>query len=238
MQSNDPEDVPEGLTPAAQEARRRFLDQVRRDLEARKQIALTVLVWGPNPNSDTKIAAKRKEIRARLIADGHNAMFSEEILTSADAGLTEKTKELVQASRCHFIISLLEGAAGASAEFHDFCGEPQVSYKFLVMVPKAYAEGYSAKGAIASLAREHPGNVFWYNDDDIEGCRVLTEAVRRVEYLREIAFQRTYRENWSVPSAPSLHHRMIWSSTGLRPRRSGNTRRSGRILKGASCFGW
>ncbi|HKM54637.1 MAG TPA: hypothetical protein VJY33_14595 [Isosphaeraceae bacterium] len=199
MRGRRVEDLPEGLTPAAKKARKKFLDQVHRDLEALKQIALTVLVWGQNPEAKTKIAEKRKGIRARLIAEGHNPMLSEEISASINADLTEKTKELVQASRCNFIIDLVEGAPGASAEFHDFYGEPQISHKFLVMVPKAYKEGYSAKGAIASLQREHPGNVFWYDDDDLDKCRVMTEAVQRVEYLREIAFQRTYRDKWRVP---------------------------------------
>jgi hypothetical protein len=198
MRGRTAEDLPEGLTPAAKEARKRFLDEVRRDIEARKQIALTVLVWGQNPDAETKVAEKRKEIRTALIAEGHNAMFSEEISAIFNADLTQKTKELVQASRCNFIIDLVEGAPGALAEFHDFCGEPQISHKILVMVPTAYKKGYSAKGAIASLHQEHPGNVYWYDNDDLDKCRVLTEAVKRVENLREIAFQRTYRDKWRV----------------------------------------
>ena len=145
--------IPPGLTPAAQNERKRFEKEYRKFLKQRKKIALSILVWGQSPKRDSKAAAKRKAIRDKLIKRGHNAMFSEEISGSPrkKPHLSEVVKEFAQAAVADLVIILPEDSAGALAEAHDFCGNPKLASKTLVLVPVAYAQGYSAQGAIADL---------------------------------------------------------------------------------------
>jgi hypothetical protein len=178
--------LPIGQTEAARREREQF--EVRRRafvLETRK-IALSILVWGPNPNSQIAplVAKKRTEIRDKLLELGHNAMFSEEIsVLPEESYLSEKDRELAQARAAHLIVILVEGAPGAQAEAHDFCDDPELRPKIYVMFPLKYKEGYSARGAIRDLDEGY-GGVFWYEERDLEQCNVLTRAIRRAEVRR------------------------------------------------------
>ncbi len=180
--------MPKGLTGAAQKARAEFM--VRYDELVKlpsEQIALNVLVWGPGDTSSSPVKKKRAEIRTALIDQGHNAMFSEELtsLSVAGRGLSEKAKEFAQAEAADLIIILVEGSPGASGEMHDFSNHPKLAPKVLLMIPKSYRSGYSAKGAVRDLSDAH-GGVYWYGSGELSKCTVLTKALTRAEGIRRL----------------------------------------------------
>lgn len=176
--------LPSGLDTPAQRARERFETAYKAFLAKSQEISLSILVWGPNPQSDSPVAKKRVEIRDVLENLGHNAMFSEDISIQT-GNVSEKTKEFAQAQASQLIIILVEGAPGALAETHDFCNHPDIAPNVYVMVPKKYEEGYSAKGAIKDLSDGY-GGVYWYEDEDLQTCNVCKHAVKRAEARRRM----------------------------------------------------
>jgi hypothetical protein len=176
-----------GLTEAAKRKRAVFQEKYKAFMKNSRQTALTILVWGPNPQSDSPVANKRKEIVKELLKLGHHAAFSEEI-NGAEDGLSEKSKEFAQAHGADLIIILVEDAPGALAEAHDFCNVPKLAPNIYVMIPQKYKGGYSAQGAIKDLSDGY-GGVYWYEDNELKICNILERAVRRAEARRQILFR-------------------------------------------------
>jgi hypothetical protein len=179
--------LPNGLTEHAKRERKRFEDAYEVLIEEVKKVSLTILVWGPNPESGSEVGQKRKKIRAELIRLGHNALFSEELDIHV-GGISEKSKEFAQARAAHLIIVLVEEAPGALAETHDFCNDPNIAPNVFVMMPSKYRQGYSARGAIKDLQDAY-GGVYWYKDGEIGRCTVLRRAVKRAEARRNILYR-------------------------------------------------
>lgn len=177
--------LPDGRDDAARRELERFLARYQRIRNEARGISLSVLVWGPGPTSASPVAQKRKEIRNKLIDLGHNAMFSED-LPDFPGHLSAKANEFAQARAAHLILILIEDAPGALAETHDFCGDPRIARKVLVMAPKKYRDGYSGQGALSDLSEG--GGVHWYDEQELNRCDVQTHAVSRVEAMRNILF--------------------------------------------------
>src|SRR5437016_1229560 len=89
-------DLPPALTDAARQEAARFNERHERLLAPMRTVALSVLVWGKNPNAQTRMSKKRREIREALERRGHNAMFSEGIGCD-DTFVSLQTDELAQA---------------------------------------------------------------------------------------------------------------------------------------------
>ena len=176
--------LPNPLTPEAKREQERFLAAYNANLERAKCIALSILIWGPDPTHDSPVSRKRSEIRDRLIKWGHNAMFSEDIESNL-IDLSEKSKEHAQALAAHLILILIEDSPGALAEAHDFCNDPEIAQKVFVLAPRRYKAGYSGKGALKDLNDAH-GGVYWYTDNDLSVCQVCKAAVARAEALRQL----------------------------------------------------
>lgn len=176
-----------GLTEEARRARKRFMCGYRRMMREAKRVSLTVLVWGPSPDSKSPIAKKRVEIRDKLIELGHNAMFSEEV-DGGESELSAKSKEFAQAKAADLIIILPEDAPGAIGEAHDFCEYPDIAPKVFVLVPKKYRQGYSGRGLFRDLEKGY-GAVCWYGEGDMRSCEVLRRAVARVEARRQMIYR-------------------------------------------------
>jgi hypothetical protein len=177
-------------TPEAEKEYVEFMKRYKAHAEAANRVALTILVWGPSPDRTCPAARKRKKIKEALKEKGHNALFSEDIkLKSVDLlDMSQKSKEHAQAKAADLIIVLVEDSKGALAEFHDFCGDPQIAPKMFVLVPRRFRKGYSASGALRDLADAH-GGVFWYGDDDLKRCKVCAKAIQRAQALRLIRAQ-------------------------------------------------
>lgn len=179
-------ELPVGQTKAARRERKAFLKRYQHLLdESRRQVALTILIWGPNPQADSPVARKRVQIRDRLTELNHNALFSED-LPRTGASLT--TEEFAQAQSADLIVVLVEDSLGALGEAHDFGNHPDLSHKMFVLAPSTWRAGYSAQGALKDLEDGY-GGVHWYVDDDIRECRVLGRAVARAEARRQIRFR-------------------------------------------------
>ena len=179
--------IPPTLPPARTPDAERMLNVFRARFEARldkiRKIPLDILIWGPGIGSTSPVRQKRIQIRDELLKLGHNAMFSEE-LEDIGGNTPTKLQELAQAQLAHIIIDLLEDAPGALAEAHDFANRPDTSWKFFVLIPKQYEDGYSAKGAIQILGQLFTC-VHWYAEGDIERCNVLTQVLKRVELVQQ-----------------------------------------------------
>ena len=184
--SNDPI-LPEPTTKAAKQARKNFERQLKKQQEKERQIAFSILVWGRSPDKKDPIANKRKDIGEQLLEDGHNAMFSEELTSLGDErGLSEKSKEFAQANAADLVIILIEDSPGALAEACDFCNHIGLASKIYVMAPDSYKTGYAGQGALKELDEGY-GGVYWYQEDEVEACHLLTQASKRVKARRSMA---------------------------------------------------
>ena len=142
-----------------------------------------------SPDEDAPIARKRQDIGNQLIGDGHNAMFSEDLANlGRGTNLSEASRELAQARAADFIIVLVEGSPGALAEVCDFCVRPDIAHKVYVMAPQAYRTGYPGKGDLRDLDEGY-GVVHWYGPQEIVACDLLTQARKRVQARRSIAYR-------------------------------------------------
>ena len=181
--------LPEPKTEAARQARRSFDRGVEEQLKKEEQIAFNILVWGMSPDGDAPIARKRKDIGNELIEDGHNAMFSEDLTNLGSAlNLSEAGRELAQAREADLIIVLVEGSPGALAEVCDFCVRPDIAHKVYIMAPYSYRDGYPGKGDLRDLDEGY-GAVYWYGQQDVIACNLLTQARRRVQARRSITYR-------------------------------------------------
>ena len=191
---SDQEELPPALTPEAEEARRAFEEAYHRQRERLRAVSFNVLVWGPHADGTEPVARKRREIRDALIRRGHNAMLSEDLTSLAEDELSsEQANEFFQAHACDVIVVLLEDAPGALAEVHDFSGNPELARKFVILVPREYEQGYSARGALRDL-QEAYGVVHWYEEGDLPVCEVLAAALRKVEARRFLTLKRRRAE--------------------------------------------
>jgi hypothetical protein len=177
-------ELPRGLTPEAKAEQARFFAAMQAMWVESRKISLTILVWGPGPTRTDAVARKRREIRDRLLEEGHYAVFSEDIPRLS--GLTSaKDEEFIQARTADLIIALVGDSRGALGEVHDFAIDPTISPRMMVMAPSAEQTSYSAQGAF-----EEVGRVIWYAPDAIDRCQVLTEALRAAEGRRQRRFRR------------------------------------------------
>ena len=179
----------EPKTEAARQARRDFECQVGEQQKRELLIAFSILIWGMSPDRDDPIAQKRKDIGTQLIEDGHNAMFSEDLsYLNQESDLSETSTEFAQANAADLIIVLLEGSPGALAEVCDFCVRPDLAPKVYVMAPDSYKAGYAGQGALKELDEGY-GGVYWYREEEVKACQVLTQACKRVRARRSIAYR-------------------------------------------------
>lgn len=175
--------LPSGRTPEAERMLAVFKARYEARLDNIRQTPLDILVWGPSKSSSSRIYDKRLQIRDELRRRGHNAMFSEE-LEGIGGDMPSKLQELAQTQIAHVIVDLLEDAPGALAEAHDFANRADTGWKFFVLIPQKYKDGYSAKGAIQILGQLF-NCVHWYFDGEIESCNVLTKVLERVNLVQE-----------------------------------------------------
>ena len=183
----------EPKTEAARQARGEFERRVEEQTEKEQEIAFNILVWGASPDRGIPIARKRIDIGNQLIQDGHNAMFSEDLINLGQGqGLSEASKEFAQANAADFIIALIEDSTGALAEVCDLCAHPDIASKVYVMAPDSYKSGYAGQGALRELDEGY-GSVHWYRQEDVESCDVLTRACARVRARRSVVYRHQSR---------------------------------------------
>ena len=188
-EDNDKLRLPDLKTDAARQARRAFERDVVEMLSRERQVSFNILVWGMSLAKDSPIARKRRDIAKQLIDDGHNAMFSEDLVhLGRGKGLSEASKELAQAQAADLVIALVEGSPGALAEVCDFCVRPDIVHKVLILAPDGYKTGYPGAGDLRDLDHGY-GAVHWYQPHDVVTCDLLTQACKRVQARRSIVYR-------------------------------------------------
>jgi hypothetical protein len=184
-------------TPAAQQALEGFVAAYQYYANINDFIALNILVWGPGLNLNERIARKRIDIHGALLQQGHNALFSEELVEEAE-DLSLKSLELAQALAADLIIVLLsDSAIGAVAEVADFGNHPDIAWKVFVLAPVTFKARYPGLGTLFLLEKGY-GGVYWYHDAEVESCQVRSEALIRAQARREI-YANFRRVNESSP---------------------------------------
>ncbi len=165
--------------------RARFVATYQDNLKEIGDIPLSILVWGPGTHPTSQLVRdKRVQIRERLEELEHNAMFSEDLEQYGNDRVL-KLQELAQVVTAHHIVILLgDYTPGALAETHDFANLPRVAWKFTVLVPKKFQNGYSANGTLLFLDKLFH-SVYWYEDDEIQSCNVLGRVLERMDYVRQ-----------------------------------------------------
>lgn len=165
----------------------------RKVLPALKTISLKVLVFGPDPTLShspgfaADLSKKRAEIKAALIADGHEAVFPEDLWKGlADPSIDNPylwEKSLVQ--EYDLIVSLV-GSFGAVDEL-SFFHKPEYAIKATLFfcndhttgLPYSHAKSLEAIG-ITLQTYAYPG--------DLTGCHLMTQVRTKVDKVRIAKF--------------------------------------------------
>jgi hypothetical protein len=189
-------DISQAHLPKAQEEMGRWHSEQQALLKELLSEPLRILVWGPGnvaPEAQGQerkkaVVQKRIQIRDELNKCGHTAIFSED-WPSDRRNIPVHIWEYTQADTAHLIILLIEESAGGLGEMHDFANHKDIVRKMLVMIPRRYELSYSAMGVVYLLDKDDR-SVYWYADNEIEDCQVLTEALNRAEMMRYAAAMR------------------------------------------------
>lgn len=148
---------------------------------------LSVLVWGPGEQGDKDLYGKRIQIRNKLRELGHEAEFSEDILTPSvmgAGGINLSVAELLQAREYEYIVTIM-GSPGSIAEVHDFCREPGIAHKMTICINEEHLSGYSGQGVLHIFEGNHGRIEKFKFPDDIIGCHLLGRVVEQVEKCAE-----------------------------------------------------
>ena len=144
---------------------------------------LSVLVWGPDEQGDKDLYRKRVQIRNKLQELGHEAEFSENILTPSvirAGGINLGVAQLLQAREYEYIVSIM-GSPGSVGEVHDFCHMPEIAHKMTICINEEHLSGYSGQSVLPIFEGNHGRIEKFKFPDDITGCHLLKRVVDQVE---------------------------------------------------------
>lgn len=174
-------------TPLSIEAQNLF-DRIKplinEELAQIMKIPVSILVWGPDPTTPTKISNLRVTLRSELRSMGHAAFFSEEICDGSSQH-SIRTQQLVQAQKFDLVVSI-PSSPGAIGEAHDFAADRRVNAKMLLFLNKQFVEGYSSQ-SLETIASIISCQICYYeNENDLE--IVKPTVFNEVQKVREIKF--------------------------------------------------
>ncbi len=165
-----------------------FEDEVNRKVQdalARiSRIPVAVLIWGPDVKSGTPIADTRQKLKDVLVADGHLARFSEELI---DPNSTHSVvaQQFAQAEAYDVVFSL-PGSPGSISEIHDFARMPGVGGKIVAFVDQDWNDGYANK-SLMQMESTLTSRVQIYASTDLPD-RVIDTAQNHVHRLQELLY--------------------------------------------------
>jgi hypothetical protein len=142
---------------------------------------LRVLIWGPTPTAQgdqAKFAEKRRQIREALESDGHDAYFSEDLVTEGNP-IPTNLLELFQLKEMDAVIILATdfGATGEAHEFGTLLGN-----KLLLWLPLA-ARGKFIEG-VRRYVDAAGGRSSFFNDQQMACCGISLASVDFVNEKR------------------------------------------------------
>lgn len=171
------------LSDEAKQLLAQMLPKYNQKLEEIKHLPVSVLIWGPSPNSTSVIGQIRKQLRSTLRQEGNLAMFSEE-LCDQNCELSTRIQQLIQAEQYDLIISIPE-TAGSIGEIHDFASDIRVNRKILIFVNEKYSDGYSIN-SLKTVGCILGAEVISYTDDSINS--IITYSQNTVNRIREYKY--------------------------------------------------
>lgn len=174
--------IPSAQTAEGEAVRNEYIQRLNNRLDDYRRLPLNVLVWGPGATSDTLARKKRVDIKNELKNRGHNAMFSEEIEQyGRDLPLT--VREKAQVETADMVIVMLEDAPGALVEVYRFATQYHLGKKFCILIPRKYDGGFPGQD-IQQVLNIQVQSVFWYTEEELKRCDVLTEALKQVRIMQ------------------------------------------------------
>jgi hypothetical protein len=160
------------------------LRKVETCLDRISSLPVAVLIWGPDVKSGTVIADTRLRLKETLIADGHLARFSEELVDP------KKPHSIIAQQFAHAdafdIVVSLPGSPGSIAEIHDFARMPGVGNKIVAFIDRAWNDGYANK-TLLQIESTLTSRVQLYSCSELPD-RVITVAQDYVHRLQELQY--------------------------------------------------
>ena len=175
-------DVP--LSNEAYKLLQKIRPRIRERLDEVNHVPVGVLLWGPGIEAINPLADVRSRLRSDLRANGHAAVFSEELCES-DSCYSLRLQELAQAQEFDLIVCL-PCTAGSLGEVHDFAVDRRVHAKLLIFLNRLHQAGYSPQ-SIQVVSTIFSSHVEYYpseNDTDI----IMERTMEHVQRIRELKY--------------------------------------------------
>ena len=171
------------LTPEAAELLTDLMPRIHQRLAEVNKVPVSVLLWGPGIDSNSKLASTRAHLRQKLRENGHAAFYSEELCDEA-LHHSIRMQQLAQAQEFDLIVST-PCTPGSIGEIHDFAADRRVHSKILLFLNQEYLEGYSAQ-SLTVLRTVLSCEIEYYpNEDTIDSIEFRTlENVQRIRELK------------------------------------------------------
>jgi hypothetical protein len=171
------------LSPEATRLMSRVLPIIGAVLEEFSKVPVSVLLWGPSPDSSNPLRAVRLRLRERLRQAGHAAYLSEELCDSQSAN-SVRIQELAQAMAFDVVVAI-PATPGVIAEVHDFALDRRVAPKLLVFLNQQYEDGYHIQSLLAVASVLSFKVEFYPNENETAIIEeVTTNQVQRIQELK------------------------------------------------------
>lgn len=163
-----------------------FLQEVdRKRLEALariERVPIAALIWGPAPDSRTKVAQARQLVRDTLVRNGHLAQFSEELVDPVSSHSIQ-AQQLAQVEAYDVVFSIPD-SVGSIAEIHDFSKTPWLSHKIVTFLDKRWNDGYANRSLI-EIQSVATCSIVLYDKNELPSCIVgsCLETIRRLQEI-------------------------------------------------------
>jgi hypothetical protein len=144
------------------------------------RMPLRILVWGPDPNSDSPAAKKRNELRDRLGNElGYHVYYSEELIFDRTFTVPGNLQERIQVSEMDAVVCIGSdfGPIQEATEFG------QVAKEFLLWLSDR-ARGTYSDSAIARSLQLYGRKPLFFRDEDLESCVVASVSTEWVSRIR------------------------------------------------------
>jgi hypothetical protein len=146
-----------------------------------RKTPIAALIWGTAPTSSDIFAETRLALREALVAEGHLARFSEDLLKSA-SGYSTLAQQVAQVE-AHDVVFSIPASPGSIAEIHDFARMPGISHKIVTFVNRDWNHGY-ANQSLLQLRSTLTPEIQPYDPSQLPAC-VVDSALAFVHTLQE-----------------------------------------------------
>lgn len=176
-------DLENELSDEAKQLLKQMLPNFNQKLIDIAKTPISILIWGPSPNSISKTAEIRKLLRTKLRQMGNLAMFSEE-LCDENCGFSTRIQQMIQAEEFDLIISIPD-AAGSIAEIHDFVIDNRINNKIIIFVNDKFADGYSTN-SLLSMSFVFSAEIVSYSDESTD--IIINHSINTVNKIKEYKY--------------------------------------------------